>query len=118
MLDGHFEYPSTFQLEAYWTESIRRYEENLHPNRAEVRLSPRGLGLMKELLPQYVRNGAVISEQADTGGWRQVSVSVGSMALAAMEMLRFGNEVEVVRPPELRAEMATVIGAMVEIYKS
>ena len=118
LLDGRFEYPSGFNLEAYWTESIRRYEEDLHPNRAEIRLSPRGLDLMEELLAPYIRTGAVISEQADARGWKQASVSVGSMALAAMEMLRFGKEVEVVGPPELRAEMANVIGALVEIYKS
>lgn len=118
VLEGHFDYPSAFNLEAYWTDSIRRYEEDLHPNRAEIRLSPRGLDLMEELLPPYIRTGAVISEQADALGWRQVSVSVGSIAHAAMEMLRFGKEVEVIGPPELRAEMANVIGALVEIYMS
>ena len=118
VLEGHFDYPSAFNLEAYWTDSIRRYEGDLHPNRAEIRLSPRGLDLMEELLPPYIRTGAVISEQADALGWRQVSVSVGSIAHAAMEMLRFGKEVEVIGPPELRAEMANVIGAMVEIYMS
>ena len=118
VLEGHFDYPSAFNLEAYWTDSIRRYEEDLHPNRAEIRLSPRGLDLMEELLPPYIRTGAMISEQADVLGWRQVSVSVGSIAHAAMEMLRFGKEVEVIGPPELRAEMANVIGALVEIYMS
>ena len=45
VLDKRFDYPSAFNLEAHWIESIRRYEEDLHPNRAEVRLSPRWLGL-------------------------------------------------------------------------
>ena len=72
---------------------------------------------MKELLPPYIRTGAVISEQADARGWRQVSVSVGSVANAAMEMLHFAREVEVIGPPELRAEMANVIGALVVIYE-
>jgi predicted DNA-binding transcriptional regulator YafY len=117
VLEGRFEYPSGFNLEAHWMESIRRYEEDLHPNRADIRLSPRGLDLMAEFLPPYIRSGAVISEQADGRGWRQVSVSVGSIEHAAMEMLRFGREVEVVGPPELRAEMANIIGALVEIYQ-
>lgn len=117
VLDGRFEYPTAFNLEAYWTESIRRYEADLHPNRAEIRLSPRGLDLMDDLLPPYIRTGAVISEQADGRGWRQVSVSVGSIAHAAMDMLRFGRELEVIGPPELRAEMANVIGELADIYK-
>jgi predicted DNA-binding transcriptional regulator YafY len=116
VLDERFEYPKAFNLEAYWTESIRRYEVNLHPNRAEIRLSPRGIAMMEDLLPPYVRNGAVIAEAADAEGWRQVSVSVGSMAHAAMEILRFGRDAEVIGPPELRAEMADVVGTLAKVY--
>lgn len=68
---------------------------------------------MEELLSAYVHNGAVISEEADARGWRQVSVSVGSMAHAAMEILRFGKEAEVIGPPELRAEIASVVGGTI-----
>ena len=116
VLDETFEYPKAFDLEAYWTESIRRYEMDLHPNRAEIRLSPWGIEMMEELLPPYVRSGAVISEEADARGWRQVSVSVGSLAHAAMEILRFGKDAEVIGPIELRTEMANVIGALAKIY--
>lgn len=116
VLDERFEYPKAFDLESYWTESIRRYEVGLHPNRAEIRLSPRGIDMMEELLPPYVRNGAVVSEEADARGWRQVSVSVGSMTHAAMEILRFGTDAEVVGPSELRAEMANVVGTLAKVY--
>jgi predicted DNA-binding transcriptional regulator YafY len=116
VLDERFEYPKTFDLEAYWVESIRRYEVDLHPNRADIRLSPWALDMMEELLPPFVRNGAVISEEADARGWRQVSVSVGSMAHAAMEILRFGKDAEVVGPPELRAEMASIVGTLAKVY--
>ncbi len=79
VVEGRFEYPETFDLEAYWTESIRRYEMGLHPNRAEIRLSPWGLDMMEELLPPYVRAGAVVSDEVDARGWRQVTLSVGSL---------------------------------------
>lgn len=116
VLNERFEYPKAFDLETYWTESIRRYEVDLHPNRAEIRLSPWGIDMMEELLPPYVRNGAVISEKADARGWRRVSVSVGSMAHAAMEILRFGKDAEVIGPPELRSEMAGVVGILAKVY--
>lgn len=116
VLDESFAYPMAFNLEAYWTESIRRYEADLHPNRAEILLSPWGLDMMEDLLPPYVRNGAVISEEADARGWRQVSLSAGSMAHAAMEILRFGKEAEVIGPPELRAEIANVVGTLAKVY--
>lgn len=116
VLDERFEYPKTFDLEAYWTESIRRYEVDLHPNRAEIRLSPWAMDMMEEFLPPYVRNGAVVSEEADARGWRQVALSVGSMDHAAMEILRFGADAEVVGPPELRTRMAEIVGALAKVY--
>lgn len=118
MLEEHFHYPEAFDLEAYWSESIEHFERNLHPNRAEIRLSPWGIDMMVELLPPYVRAGAVVSEHADTHGWRQVSLSVGSMSQATLEILRFGTEAEVIGPPELRAKMADVAAHLAKIYAS
>jgi predicted DNA-binding transcriptional regulator YafY len=118
VLDGRFEYPEAFDLDAYWTESTRRYEAGLHPNRAELRLSPWALEVMDEFLPPYVRTGAVISQEADERGWRRVTLSVGSVAHAAMEILRFGANAEVIGPPELRAQMAEVVGSLTAIYAS
>lgn len=116
VLDERFDYPEGFDLEAYWTESIRRYEVDLHPNRAEIRLSPWAMGMMEELLPPYVRTGAVVSEEADARGWRRVILSVGSIAHAAMEILRFGADAEVIGPPELRAKMAEIVGTLAQVY--
>lgn len=116
-LEERFEYPESFSLEEYWTSSIQKYEADLHPNRAEILLSPWGMGLLEETLPPYVRNGAVISDEVDARGWRLVSISVGSVTNAAMEILRLGREVEVVGPPELRAEVARIVNYLTDLYK-
>ena len=116
--DGRFPYPETFDLEAYWTESLRRYEVDLHPNAAEIRLSPQGLDRMEAFLPTYIRKEAVVSKQADARGWHNVTLSVGSMAQAAPELLRFGTDAEVIGPPELRAEMAMIVDALARLYAS
>ncbi|MCF3641110.1 YafY family transcriptional regulator [Rhizobium sp. TRM95111] len=116
VLDERFDYPKVFDLEAYWTESIRRYEADLHPNRAEIRLSPWGMERMEELLPPYIRTAAVLSGDADARGWRSVTISVGSIAHAATELLRFGAEVEVIAPPALRAKMAEIVGTLAKVY--
>jgi hypothetical protein len=57
VLDERFEYPTDFDLEGHWTESIRHYEADLHPNRAEIRLSPVGMEMVEDLLPPYVPTG-------------------------------------------------------------
>lgn len=118
VLEERFHYPGAFDLARFWSESIERYERELHPNRADVRLSPKGIDMMADLLPPYVRTGAVVSEEADTRGWRRVSLSVGSMAHAALEILRFGTEAEVIEPLELRAEMARIVNQLTIVYTS
>ncbi len=117
MLEEPFDYPKTFDLAGYWTESIRRYEADLHPNKATIRLSPAGLAMMEELLPPYVRTGAVISPEPDRHGWRQVIISVGSLDHAAAEILRFGTDAEVLAPAELRAKMSEIVSALANTYR-
>ena len=116
VLDDRFDYPDGFDLEGYWTESTRRYEDGLHPNQAEIRLSPLGLDMMEDVLPPAVRTGAVIAGHADADGWRRVTLSVGSVANAALDLLRFGANAEVISPAELRTQMAEIAGALSRIY--
>lgn len=116
VLDERFEYPTAFDLQAYWTESIRRYEAEIHPNLAEIRFSPRGIEMMKAFLTPSVHAEARVSEEADAQGWRQVTLSVGSITHASMEILRFGADAEVVGPPGLRAEMAEIVSTLAKVY--
>ncbi|WP_343070284.1 YafY family protein [Pelagibacterium limicola] len=116
VLDKRFEYPADFDLEAYWAGSTRRYEAGLHPNRAEIRLSPRGIAMMDAFLPPYARAGAEISPTVDAEGWRQVTLSVGSYENAALDILRFGADAEVLGPPDFRAQMAEITGALAKVY--
>jgi predicted DNA-binding transcriptional regulator YafY len=116
VLDRRFAFPDAFDLAAYWAESTRRYEEGLHPNRAEIRLSPWGVEVMAELVSPYIFAGASIAEDSDERGWRSVSMSVGSTAHAALEILRFGAHAEVIGPPELRSEMARIARTLAGMY--
>lgn len=116
VLDERFEYPTAFDLQTYWTESSRRYEAEIHPNRAEVRLSPRGIEMMKAFLTPAVLAEAIVSEKADAQGWWHVTFSVGSIAHASMEILRFGADAEVLGPPVLRSEMAKIVSILAKVY--
>lgn len=116
VLDECFERPKGFDLEAYWSENIRRFEAEHYPNQAVLRLSPWGLKMMEAFLPPFVRAGAVVAVDADAQGWRLVTLSVGSVREASVEILRFGVDAEVVGPPELRAHMAEVVGTLATIY--
>lgn len=116
LLDGSFPYPDGFELAAYWAENTKRYEADIHPNRAHLRLSPAGIAMMDEILPSAVRAGIVIAEEADAHGWRRISFSTGSIADATTDVLRFGLEAEVEGPAELRAHVAVVARELASRY--
>ena len=117
VLDEPFSRPDPFDLEAYWTESTRRLDAELHPNEARLRLSPWGVKMMDSILPAYARAGASIGEP-DGSGWSVVTLPVPSVRWATHELLRFGAEAEVLGPPELRARMAEVIASLGDVYRT
>jgi predicted DNA-binding transcriptional regulator YafY len=77
--------------------------------RALIRLSPRGRRLAALLgRPAGLhirRHAAPVRGQSD---WIEAWVRIDSPGTAVLDLLALGAEVEVVRPPELRAELAQV----------
>lgn len=115
VLDEHFSRPEAFDLEAFWASTTRRFDAELHPTRATLRLSPAGVEMMESLLPAYSRSAVELGDP-DARGWRIATMPVGAISWAPHELLRFGPEAEVIGPPELRARMTEVIASVARIY--
>lgn len=115
VLDETFVRPNAFDLAGFWARNTRRFDAELHPVRATLRLSPAGVEMMDTLLPAYSRSGVELGEP-DAAGWRLATVPVGGIGWAPHELMRFGPEVEVIGPPELRARMAEVVASVARIY--
>jgi predicted DNA-binding transcriptional regulator YafY len=116
VLEQRFERPDGFDLESHWREGAQRLEAELYANRARVRLSPMGLKMLEMFLSPFVRSAAEIEGEADQAGWVNAILPVGSVRQAATEFLRFGAEIEVLEPPELRDKMAEIVAGMAGIY--
>lgn len=116
VLNHGFERPGAFDLESYWRDGTQRLEAELHPNRARVRLSPWGVKMLAVLTSPYVQAMMQIECDADAEGWRLALIPVGSIRQACVDLLRFGVEIEVLDPPELRARMAELAEGLSEIY--
>lgn len=117
MVDETFERPPGFDLAAYWQDSTQRLSEDMHANEATLRLSPWGMQMLDVFASPFARSAAQIGEPDPTDGWRTVTLPVGSVRQACAELLRFGNEAEVLAPPELRAQMAQVTAALHRRYE-
>jgi predicted DNA-binding transcriptional regulator YafY len=116
VLDERFERPEAFDLGGYWLDSTRRLEQELHQGKATVRLSPWSVKMLGAFLSSFVRAGTQIGEEADAEGWLIATLPIGSVRQAAVELLRFGAEVEVLEPPELRLKMSEIAARLSGIY--
>ncbi|MBD8890104.1 helix-turn-helix transcriptional regulator [Roseibium litorale] len=114
--DHTFERPEAFDLAAYWQETTRRLDEELHPYKATLRLSPWGRKMFEALLSPYICAKAKFSEDVDSDGWIRVEIPTGSVRQACVDLLRFGAEVEVLDPPDLRAAMADTARSLAARY--
>ncbi len=117
LLDDVFERPSGFDLATYWNDATQRLEAELHSNRATVRLSPVGFKMLEPLTSAYARSLMEIRE-ADADGYRVVVLPVGSLWQASSELLRFGKDVEVLAPSELRDRMGEIIESLHGRYRA
>lgn len=117
ILEAGFERPADFHLAHHWQQSQRALEESQYPLVAEIRLSEVGMTILSHLCTAQALEKATI-EQPDREGWCRVQLPIMRPPAGCHELLRFGAEVEVLGPPELRAEMADIVGRMARSYNA
>jgi predicted DNA-binding transcriptional regulator YafY len=119
VLDDRFARPVDFNLVDYWQATTLRFEAEMHPNVAIVRLSPFGVELLEALSHPYVKARTQLEETADAYGWRIARVPTGKSSWhAATELLKLGPEAEVLEPADLREKMAELVQAMAMRYRA
>ncbi|MBC8055312.1 MAG: WYL domain-containing protein, partial [Rhizobiales bacterium] len=106
---GSFKRPPSFDLASYWRESSTRFEAEMRPLQARVRVSARALNWLTHTRSRFV-------EVADGGnertGWRSVLLALESVEQGARQILGFGGEAQVIEPASLRALIADMARRM------
>lgn len=116
LTDVTFVRPKDFDLAAYWAASTAQFERDVYIGTAEVRASAKGIGRLKDLNATY-RAAIETSEAKPAGdGWVTLSLPIEETAWTARLFTRIGAEMEVLSPPELRAEMAVIALEMAALY--
>jgi len=82
-----------------------------------VRLSPKGVDRLEALGPYVAAAAANSAQKPDRDGWVRCRLPVESFDLGVRDMLRLGEEVEVLSPPAFRAQVAKTLKILAARYR-
>jgi predicted DNA-binding transcriptional regulator YafY len=115
--DEEFERPSDFDLSGFWQDHLTAFDQTRFTGEAVVRVSAGLVGRMHDVsFPQLVK--AVAAAEPADDGTVTVTLPTESIGNAAAALCRFGNALEVLDPPELRAELARLGRTLLDLYES
>jgi len=116
-LDEHFDRPDDFVLAEHWQSYLDEFEARLRAGEAVVRFSPSAVERLPDMMSQATVR-AVAAGTRQESGWVEAVIPMESVGHAAGLLLRFGAEVEVLGPPELRNRMAETAVALARLYST
>jgi predicted DNA-binding transcriptional regulator YafY len=105
--------PPDFDLAAYWAESSASFKANLPRYLATVRVAPAIIPRLG-FLGRFARVENVGPPEAD--GWATVSLRFDVEEEACAYVLGFGDQIEVLEPPELRGKVIQLAEQVITFY--
>jgi predicted DNA-binding transcriptional regulator YafY len=117
LLDEAVQRPDDFDLATYWTESAEQFARSMLHHEVTARVRAERLGALRYAIDPASADLAIASASApDDDGWVTVVVPTESFDYAHDDLLRFGPDLEVLAPPELRDRLAATTRAMADLY--
>jgi predicted DNA-binding transcriptional regulator YafY len=116
--EQHFNRSAGFDLAAYWEAYVSSFATRLYAGLATIRLSQAGRERFASQMDAHVVDAFHAGSSApDAAGWVTATVPIESMAHAHAEFLRFGADLEVLRPVELRSRLVADAAALGRLYR-
>jgi predicted DNA-binding transcriptional regulator YafY len=100
-----FERPAGFELAAFWRQWSADFEASRPRLPVTLRASPRALALFTEVFGQGAAPALAAALPPDEHGWRVLTLSFEHERAAAHRLAGFGDQVEVLAPPSVRAAL-------------
>ncbi len=111
-----FERPEDFDLAAYWAESAAAFERDVPRVEVVIRVHPDGMDRLQAAVGSSVLRAADTLPDDDPDGWGRLRIHLDYPDEAAGVLLSAGPLVDVVWPPEVRAEVAATARAVAARY--
>jgi len=115
-LEARSRRPRKFDLARFWSESIRRFERELHQGTAVVLATPAGLEGLRYLSSTVARALAGVRAPRGPDGRVRVSIPVESIETTTGQLLRLSPEVEALEPAALRESMRLRLQQACRLY--
>ena len=97
-----------------WAE---RYERSVYTSTATVRMTESALRMMAFVFPpEMSRTARELAGQPDEDGWLITTVPIESIKQGHIELLKLGDEAEVLAPAELRDRFAATARGLAATY--
>ncbi|WP_083959491.1 helix-turn-helix transcriptional regulator [Streptoalloteichus hindustanus] len=113
-----FDRAPDFDLVGHWRVYLEQFDARRHNGEATLRLSPRALARLPHFLePALARSAHETASEPDSAGWTRVTIPVESAEHTLSELLKLGDDVEVLAPTELREQMVRTLRAMLGRYE-
>ncbi len=115
-LDETFKRPAKFDLAKYWSKWACAFEAGLLRERAIVKLSPRGVRLLRDVSQAAADAMAQTGKPTKPVGWVRADIPIESIDHAAGQFLRLGADIEVIKPLSLREKIAAEAAKVARLY--
>lgn len=110
-----FTRPPGFDLGDYWQKWSAEFESTVYKGEARIRVSAKAMRGIFTSGPVIAAKVRAVDPGPD--GWREVTVPIETVDIARADFLRYGPELEVLSPPELRTALAEAATEMIRLYQ-
>lgn len=115
--DEAFERPASFELAAYWSESIAAYEREAEGAEVRVRVRQDRAGEIADMLGADALASVDRLPELDPDGWALLRLRVRWPDEVPGRLMQFGGDLEVLEPSEMRERVASLAQAALDRHR-
>ncbi len=112
-----FERPAAFDLAAFWARWSAEFEASRPRLQVRLTASPRALAVFPEIFGAAAAPALGAAGPPGADGWRMVTLSFEHELAAVHRLAGFGEEVEILDPPPVRARLLATAREILARYR-
>jgi predicted DNA-binding transcriptional regulator YafY len=109
--------PPDFDLAAFWAKHLLDFERRRIAGTARLRISPTLATRLPDVGDAALR-AAAQAGVVDDAGWTVLELPIETPQWAAAQLIRYGKDIEVLEPAELRRSLHSLAQSVVDRYRA